>query len=69
MVRIHLPPAENQQTLGSARGTSAGGTHMQLAREADIVDEGPLPGQQRWVLQPSHREDSLLSERQGTPAS
>jgi hypothetical protein len=29
--------------------------HMQLAREADITDEGASPGQQRRVLQPSHR--------------
>jgi hypothetical protein len=28
---------------------------MQLMREADIADEGPLPGQQRRILQPNHR--------------
>jgi hypothetical protein len=28
---------------------------MQLVREADIADEGAPPGEQWWVLQPSHR--------------
>jgi hypothetical protein len=28
---------------------------MQLARKADIADEGAPPGQQRRVFQPSHR--------------
>ena len=35
--------------------------HMQLMREPDIADEGPLPGQQRRILQPNHRlaEDAV----------
>jgi len=28
---------------------------MELVREAQIADEGASPGQQRRVLQPSHR--------------
>ena len=39
-VRIHLPPAESLQTLGSARGTSAGGklTALFADRSHSIVD-------------------------------
>ena len=41
-----------QHGIGIGRAHDA---HMQLAREADIADEGASPGQQRRVLQPSHR--------------
>ena len=43
---------ESQHGIGIGRAHDA---HMQLAREADITDEGASPGQQRRVLQPSHR--------------
>ena len=42
----------SQHGIGIGRAHNA---HMQLAREADIADEGPSPGQQRRILQPSDR--------------
>ena len=66
----HRDNFRHRQCSGHVDGPAAPGirisrdtqdAHMQLMREADIANEGPLPGQQRRILQPNHQlaEDAV----------
>ena len=52
--------------IGIGRANNA---HMELVWETDIPNEGASPGEQRRVLQPSHREGGSLTEMQEAQAS